>query len=101
ILHLPLLHAAAAEDEIKEHPEQGDDNDEDGPSGLPPARQVFAAEQVHEHGYEQPDPDEEQEEPEHGPKDVQQRVVTGKHGHGYPFSGTCVARATDLGSWST
>ena len=65
-----VAHLVAACDEIDEDPEVGQDDHEDHPQRLRPARQVVAAEDAGEHHDQDPDPDEEQEEPEERPEDL-------------------------------
>src|SRR5918995_7513985 len=70
-----LGHLLALRDHVDEDPEKGQHDYEQRPRGLPPARDVVAAEEVREHRDQEPEPDHPSEEDEHGPDDVEQRVV--------------------------
>src|SRR3984957_10239303 len=62
LLGRPVVHRAAAEDQVQEDAEEGEDDDEDHPERLGPAAQVVAAEDVEEHHEREPDPDDEEKE---------------------------------------
>jgi EAL domain-containing protein (putative c-di-GMP-specific phosphodiesterase class I) len=89
----PLLHLAAVNDQVDQDTEERQNDDEERPERLAPAGHA-AAEDVTEHRDQQPDPCEEQEEPEHGPEEIEER-----HG-GFSLVGVgrWVVRRR-LGSW--
>ena len=64
------LHLATAGDQVHEDPEVGQEDDEYRPQRLGPTGEVLAAENVAEHDDQQPYPDEKEEKPQHGPKDL-------------------------------
>src|SRR5262245_59490653 len=61
ILLRPLLHRAAAGDQVDEHADERDEQHEQEPQRLRPAGQVMAAEDVDEDPDQDPDPDDPQE----------------------------------------
>ena len=81
------MHAASAGDEVDEDTEEGQDDDEYHPQRLRATPQVVTAKDVSEDRNQQPDPDEEQEELQHRPKDVQQRVGVRNYHCNPPLSG--------------
>jgi hypothetical protein len=70
----PLVHRAAAGDQVDQHADERDEQHEQEPSGLGPAGQVMTAEDVDKHHDQDPDPDHPQKENEHRPEKVQQRI---------------------------
>ncbi len=72
--HLTLMHLAAADDQVRQHPDQREEQDEHEPQGLGPAGQVMAAEDVDDDGDQDPEPDHPQEDHEDRPEHVQYRV---------------------------
>jgi hypothetical protein len=73
-LYGPLLHRAAAGDQVDQHANERDEQHEQEPQGLGPARQVMASEDVKKHHDQDPDPDHPQKELKHRPENVQQRI---------------------------
>src|SRR4029450_5292625 len=65
---------------VNAHPREPQDHYEPAPRPLPPAADVVAAEDVHQDGDHDPDPDHPGEEDDHRPQDVQERVV-GRYHH--------------------
>ena len=65
-----LVHAAAADDEVDQHADPGEENHEQRPAGLAPARQVVAAEDVDQDRDDQPDPGHPQEDEEEGEQPI-------------------------------
>ena len=78
LLHRSLRHAATTRDEVHEHAEERQHDDEEGPGRLPPAGDVVTAEEVAQDGDQDPEPDHPSEKDEHGPDDVEKRVVGSK-----------------------
>jgi hypothetical protein len=64
----PLLHRAAAGDQVDQHADERDEQHEQEPQGLGSAGQVMTAEDVDEHHDQDPDPENLQKEDEHRPK---------------------------------
>src|SRR5215468_8531288 len=62
LLRGPLMHAAAADDQVHQDTDQRDEQHEQEPHRLASAGQVLAAEDVDEHGDQDPEPDHEQED---------------------------------------
>src|SRR5512144_191500 len=81
ILRRMLTHLVAPGDEVHEDAEVRQEDHEDDPDGFGDAPQVAAAEDVGEDHDQQPDPDEEQEEPEHRPEDLTGAPLRGVDGH--------------------
>jgi hypothetical protein len=77
LLHRPLLHAAAADDQVNQDTDQRDDEHEQEPEGLGPAAQVTAAEDVDEYVDQDPDPDHPQDDLDDRPEDIKRRIVVG------------------------
>ena len=80
LVGLALGHALAVEADVAEHADERQQEDEDGPAGLAPARDVVAAEQVREDDDQQVDPHHPREEDDHRPDDVCEWVVRCEHG---------------------
>ena len=66
-------------DQVDDRAEERDDEDQDHPSGLGPSGEVPPAEDVREHGDEDPDRHEPEEEDEHGPQDVPEGPLRCQH----------------------
>src|SRR4029077_2195310 len=87
ILHRPLMHRAAADDQVDQHADQRDEQHEQEPQRLGPPGQVTAAEDVDEDPDQDPDPDDPQEQLEYRPEDVQQRIGRiGSYRHSFSFA---------------
>src|SRR4029077_20960745 len=87
ILHRPLMHRAAADDQVDQHADQRDEQHEQEPQRLGPPGQVTAAEDVNEDPDQDPDPDDPQEQLEYRPEDVQQRIGRiGSYRHSFSFA---------------
>jgi hypothetical protein len=74
------LHVRGPSDEIDEHPEEGQEENQDGPAGFGPTAMVSGTEVVDERPKDREDHEEEQREEDQGPKHAEQRVVIGKRG---------------------
>src|SRR5204863_1549652 len=62
-----LAHRLTLADHVREDPDEGQDDDEDGPARLPPPADVASSEQVSEDGEQEPEEQDPCEEHEHGP----------------------------------
>src|SRR5271157_3846617 len=94
LLHRPLLHAAAADDQVNEDTDQRDEEHEQEPEGLGPAAQVMAAEDVDEYVDQDPDPDHPQDDLDDRPEYIKRRIVVGtgkQHDLSFNGQGACVA----------
>src|SRR3954449_1250592 len=81
-LHLfdaALPHPIVLDDQIDQHPQPRQDHHEDHPRRLRPATDVAAAENVHQHGDHDPDPDHPEKEDDHRPQHVHERIVSRYH----------------------
>src|SRR5215475_2543473 len=74
LLRGPLMHAAAADDQVHQDTDQRDEQHEQEPHRLASAGQVLAAEDVDEDGDQDPEPDHEQEDLQDRPERAQQRI---------------------------
>src|SRR5690349_24016387 len=93
VLHGPLLHRAAAGDQVDQDADQRDEQHEQEPQGLRPAGQVMAAEDVDEDVDQDPDPEHPEEDLEDRPECPEQRVgVRTGECHGDLIIGTALAR---------
>src|SRR5690606_34574345 len=74
---------------------------EDAPDRLAPAAEVAAAEDVREHRDQDPDPDEEQGEPNHGPEDLARSELCCDH-VSLPSASRarCAVQTRLLGGWT-
>src|SRR5271165_4172839 len=90
LLRGPLVHRAAAGDQVDQDADQRDEQHEDEPQRLRATRQVVAAEDVDEDVDQDPDPDHPQEDLEDRPEGSEQRIgVRTSEGH-IDSSGTMV-----------
>jgi hypothetical protein len=76
LLRAALAHAVVLGDQIDQHAEPRQDDDEDHPERLGEAADVVAAEHVDQDGDHDPDPDHPDEEDDHRPKNVRERIVS-------------------------
>src|SRR5215813_8064107 len=74
LLRSPLMHAPAAGDQVDQDTDQRDEQHEQEPQRFGPAGQVMAAEDVDEHGDQDPEPDHQQEDLQDRPEHPEQRV---------------------------
>src|SRR5580700_4756625 len=85
------MHRSTSEDEVGKDPKEGKDDNENHPERLGDSALVMTSEYVGKDRDGEPDPKEEEEELEHRPKNVEERVVGCKH-LGWPF--VIVSRGT-------
>ena len=75
-------------DQVDQRAEERQDDEEDHPCGLAPAGDVAPAKEVGEDDDEDPDPRNPREEQDHGPEDVEERIIGGYKEHREtPFEG--------------
>ena len=77
VLGPAMRHPVALRDQVDEHAEERQHDHEDRPSRLAPPREVAPAKDVGEDQDHHPDPGHPDEEDDHGPEDVEKRVVSG------------------------
>src|ERR687894_3306523 len=82
-----FVHLPTPGDQVGEDPQIGQHDDEDGPQGLAPAREVGAPEDVAQDGEQEPDPYDEQKEPQHRPEDLAGAELGCEHGALPPLVG--------------
>src|SRR5215467_5156516 len=97
LLCRPLMHTAAAGDQVHQDTDQRDEQHEQEPQRLAPAGQVLAAEDVDEHGDQDPEPDHEQEDLQDRPEHPEQRVGVGTRSEQHGVSLTCNRLASAAG----
>ena len=75
----PIVHRSTPEDQVGEDAEERKQNDKEDPEHLGRPAEIMTAEYVSEYRNGKPDPQEEHDELEHGPKDVDEGIAGSEH----------------------